>query len=89
MVNTACIRVLLIITKFNISVIFDFLNILYFQRRWVVVSNPGLCDLITKWLRTDAWIREVDLLLGLREHVENKELQLEWRTVNPFSSMFI
>ncbi|XP_039117647.1 glycogen phosphorylase 1-like isoform X2 [Dioscorea cayenensis subsp. rotundata] len=51
------------------------------QRRWVVVSNPGLCDLITKWLGTDAWIREVDLLLGLREHVENKELQLEWRTV--------
>ncbi|KAJ0985992.1 hypothetical protein J5N97_004348 [Dioscorea zingiberensis] len=51
------------------------------QRRWLVVSNPGLCGLISKWLGTDSWIREVDLLLGLREHAENEELQHEWRMV--------
>lgn len=51
------------------------------QRRWIVVSNPNLCDLISKWLGTDAWIRDVDLLMGLRDHVEDAKLQQEWKMV--------
>ncbi|KAL4205091.1 hypothetical protein AMTRI_Chr01g135480 [Amborella trichopoda] len=51
------------------------------QRRWIVGSNPGLCGLITKWLGTEAWIRNVDLLLGLRQHAANPELQEEWRMI--------
>lgn len=51
------------------------------QRRWIVVSNPGLCALISKWLGTDAWIRDIDLIMGLREHVEDAELQQQWKMV--------
>ncbi|XP_010919434.3 uncharacterized protein [Elaeis guineensis] len=51
------------------------------QRRWLVVSNPGLCGLISKWLGTDAWIRDMDLLMGLRDHAGDAELQQEWKMV--------
>lgn len=51
------------------------------QRRWIVVSNPSLCSLISKWLGTEAWVRDVDLLMGLREHAANADLQQEWHMV--------
>ncbi|KAK1276367.1 Alpha-glucan phosphorylase 2, cytosolic [Acorus gramineus] len=51
------------------------------QRRWIVVSNPPLSGLISKWLGTDAWIRDMDLLLGLRDHTEDTSLQEEWMMV--------
>lgn len=51
------------------------------QRRWVVVSNPGLCGLISKWLGTDAWIRNADLLMGLKEHANDPNFHQEWREV--------
>ncbi|KVH89510.1 Glycosyl transferase, family 35 [Cynara cardunculus var. scolymus] len=49
----------------------------HLQRRWIVVSNPSLCALISKWLGTDAWIRDVDLLARLREYASNSDLQKE------------
>ncbi|KAJ8761099.1 hypothetical protein K2173_000778 [Erythroxylum novogranatense] len=57
------------------------------QRRWIVVSNPNLCSLISKWLGTEAWIREVDLLAGLREHAADAELYREWKTVRMVNKM--
>ncbi|XP_047310788.1 glycogen phosphorylase 1-like [Impatiens glandulifera] len=57
------------------------------QRRWIVVSNPNLCDLISKWLGTEAWIRNVDLLSGLLEHASNPELQQEWIMVKRVNKM--
>eukprot|EP00268_Persea_americana_P030906 TRINITY_DN2999_c1_g1_i2.p1 TRINITY_DN2999_c1_g1~~TRINITY_DN2999_c1_g1_i2.p1 ORF type:complete len:966 (-),score=177.85 TRINITY_DN2999_c1_g1_i2:2406-5303(-) len=57
------------------------------QRRWIVVSNPSLCSLISKWLGTEAWIRDVDLLLGLREHAANADLQQEWNMVRRVNKM--
>ncbi|XP_038998686.1 glycogen phosphorylase 1-like [Hibiscus syriacus] len=51
------------------------------QRRWIVVSNPSLCALISKWLGTEAWIRDIDLLIGLRDHATNAELHQEWKMV--------
>ncbi|XWS18435.1 hypothetical protein CRYUN_Cryun32bG0043600 [Craigia yunnanensis] len=51
------------------------------QRRWIVVSNPSLCALISKWLGTEAWIRDIDLLIGLRDHAANGELHQEWKMV--------
>ncbi|CAL8178609.1 unnamed protein product [Prunus armeniaca] len=48
------------------------------QRRWIVVSNPSLCALISKWLGTEAWIRDVDLLTGLRAYAADPDLQQEW-----------
>ncbi|CAI9087396.1 OLC1v1021453C1 [Oldenlandia corymbosa var. corymbosa] len=49
------------------------------QRRWVVVSNPNLCSLISKWLGTESWIRNVDLLGGLRQYATDPDLQREWK----------
>ncbi|PPR91132.1 hypothetical protein GOBAR_AA29552 [Gossypium barbadense] len=51
------------------------------QRRWIVVSNPSLCALISKWLGTEAWIRDIDLLIGLRDYATNAELHQEWKMV--------
>lgn len=52
------------------------------QRRWLAVGNPGLRDVITKWLGTEAWIKDLDLLCGLRDHASNPQLQNEWRKVH-------
>ncbi|XP_041990206.1 glycogen phosphorylase 1-like isoform X4 [Salvia splendens] len=57
------------------------------QRRWIVVSNPGLCSLISKWLGTEAWIRNVDLLAGLQEHASNPVLQQEWTMTKTINKM--
>lgn len=46
-----------------------------------MVSNPSLCALISKWLGTEAWIRNVDLLPGLREYAADADLQQEWMMV--------
>ncbi|KAI5315924.1 hypothetical protein L3X38_045100 [Prunus dulcis] len=51
------------------------------RRRWIVVSNPSLCALISKGLGTEAWIRDVDLLTGLRAYAADPDLQQEWMMV--------
>jgi starch phosphorylase len=45
------------------------------------VSNPSLCALLSKWLGTEAWIRNADLLTGLRDHVDNTSFRHEWKMV--------
>ncbi|KAG5246992.1 hypothetical protein OIU78_000351 [Salix suchowensis] len=57
------------------------------QRRWIVVSNPSLSALISKWLGTEAWIRDVDLLAGLQEQAANVDLHEEWRMVRKVNKM--
>ncbi|KAH8511821.1 hypothetical protein H0E87_009119 [Populus deltoides] len=57
------------------------------QRRWIVVSNPSLSALISKWLGTEAWIRDVDLLAGLQEQAANADLHEEWRMVRKVNKM--
>ncbi|XP_010272483.1 PREDICTED: alpha-glucan phosphorylase, H isozyme-like [Nelumbo nucifera] len=57
------------------------------QRRWIVVSNPSLCALISKWLGTEAWIRDVDLLMGLREYATDVNLHQEWKMVRRVNKM--
>ncbi|KAF8409192.1 hypothetical protein HHK36_005266 [Tetracentron sinense] len=57
------------------------------QRRWIVVSNPSLCALISKWLGTEAWIRDADLLTGLREYAADAILQQEWKMVRKVNKM--
>lgn len=51
------------------------------QRRWIVVSNPSLSALISKWLGTEAWICDMDLLAGLQDQAANADLHEEWRMV--------
>lgn len=45
------------------------------------MSNPNLCALISKWLGTESWIRDIDLLMGLREYATDISLHQEWRMV--------
>ncbi|XP_024541571.1 alpha-glucan phosphorylase, H isozyme-like [Selaginella moellendorffii] len=47
-------------------------------RRWLRFCSPELSAIITKWLRTDKWVTNLDLLSGLREFAEDKQLQEEW-----------
>ncbi|CAM6100769.1 unnamed protein product [Calypogeia fissa] len=50
-------------------------------RRWLAFCNPGLKEVITKHLGTEAWITNLDLLSGLRKHVQSEEFQKEWKQV--------
>ncbi|KAF3334102.1 Phosphorylase isoform 1 [Carex littledalei] len=47
-------------------------------RRWLLFCNPELSQIITKWLKTDEWITNLDLLSGLREFADDEDLQEEW-----------
>jgi len=48
-------------------------------RRWLAWCNPELSDVITRWLKTDAWIQDLDLLAGLVPLADDPKLQAEWR----------
>ncbi|XP_042464225.1 alpha-glucan phosphorylase, H isozyme-like [Zingiber officinale] len=47
-------------------------------RRWIKFCSPELSDIITKWLKTDGWITNLDLLSGLRQFADNDKLHAEW-----------
>jgi glucan phosphorylase len=36
-------------------------------RRWLCFCSPELSAIITKWLQTDKWVTNLDLLAGLRQ----------------------
>ncbi|CAM6113879.1 unnamed protein product [Calypogeia fissa] len=47
-------------------------------RRWLRFCSPELSAIITKWLRTEDWITNLDLLTGLRKYADDKQLHKEW-----------
>ncbi|PPS06425.1 hypothetical protein GOBAR_AA14212 [Gossypium barbadense] len=47
-------------------------------RRWLRFCSPELSNIITKWLKTDQWVTNLDLLSGLREFADNVDFQDEW-----------
>lgn len=47
-------------------------------RRWLRFCNPELSHIITKWLKTDEWITNLDLLANLRQFADDEELHAEW-----------
>jgi len=49
-------------------------------RRWVVLSNPGLTELISSKI-DDGWITDLDQLSGLREFADDAGFQRDWRRV--------
>lgn len=51
------------------------------QRRWLAFCNPGLREVLTKWLGTESWITNLKLLTGLRQHADDPSLQKEWNVV--------
>ncbi|VFQ78492.1 unnamed protein product [Cuscuta campestris] len=59
------------------------------QRRWIVVSNPSLCSIISKWLGTEAWINNVDIIAGLRDYVSDPALHKEWKMVQENSALWL
>ena len=50
-------------------------------RRWLAICNPPLRGLITQALGTDAWIRDLELLKGLKPMAEDPAFQQQWQAV--------
>ncbi|CAA2979333.1 alpha-glucan phosphorylase, H isozyme [Olea europaea subsp. europaea] len=50
-------------------------------RRWIRFCNPELSHIITKWLKTDQWVTNLDLLVNLRQFADNPDLHAEWESV--------
>jgi starch phosphorylase len=48
------------------------------QRRFMKLANPGLSQLITERIG-DGWLRDLDELQGLEEHVEDDAFRASWR----------
>ena len=59
-------------------------------RRWLRFCSPELSDIITKWLKTDKWITDLDLLTGLRQVwcLFTWELNLQWGLILSFWCYF-
>ena len=51
------------------------------QRRWLAFCNPALSSLISETLGTDAWVKELDLLQGLRQHADDPAFQEKWAAI--------
>ena len=49
-------------------------------RRWIVLSNPGLTQLISRKIGR-GWITDLDELRRLEEFADDKEFREEWRSV--------
>jgi starch phosphorylase len=49
-------------------------------RRWMVLSNPRMSDLITSKIGPD-WIKQLDLLKKLQPYADDKAFRNEWRHI--------
>ncbi|XVF68920.1 hypothetical protein PTKIN_Ptkin11bG0039800 [Pterospermum kingtungense] len=47
-------------------------------RRWLRFCSPELSNIITKWLKTDQWVTNLDLLSGLQKFADKADFQNEW-----------
>ncbi|KAK6935760.1 Glycosyl transferase, family 35 [Dillenia turbinata] len=47
-------------------------------RRWLRFCSPELSIIITKWLKTDQWVTNLDRLTDLRKFADNKDFHAEW-----------
>ncbi|KGN47109.1 alpha-glucan phosphorylase, H isozyme [Cucumis sativus] len=56
-------------------------------RRWLRFCNPDLSTIITKWLETEEWVTNLDLLVGLRKIADNADLQAEWASAKMASKV--
>jgi starch phosphorylase len=50
-------------------------------RRFIVVSNPRLANLLTERCSGDRWVRDLSCLKSLEEHADDAEFHAEWREV--------
>nr|AOE43327.1 glycogen phosphorylase 1/b [Coremiostelium polycephalum] len=54
-------------------------------RRWIEQANPGLSQILTKWLGTDQWTTHLEIVKDLKQHMNNPELIEEWRSVKQYN----
>lgn len=47
-------------------------------RRWLLLANPSLAALLTKWLGGPGWVTDIERLRILKAHAANPDLQEEW-----------
>lgn len=47
-------------------------------RRWVQQANPSLSDIISRWIETDEWAVNFDLVRGIEQYADNADLQREF-----------
>ncbi|KAG6678133.1 hypothetical protein I3842_14G064900 [Carya illinoinensis] len=47
-------------------------------RRWLRFCSPELSSIITKRLRSEQWVTNLDLLAGLRQFADDADFQAEW-----------
>jgi len=50
-------------------------------RRWIHIANRDLSLLMSQWLGSDEWLKELSLLQGLVNHKDNPRLQAQWLEV--------
>jgi glycogen phosphorylase len=50
-------------------------------RRWIHIANRDLSTLMSQWLGSDEWLKELSLLQGLVNHKDNPRLQAQWMEV--------
>eukprot|EP00850_Spirogloea_muscicola_P014823 SM000109S14137 [mRNA] locus=s109:79435:85572:- [translate_table: standard] len=51
------------------------------QRRWLAFCNPGLRDLITSVVGSDAWITDISLVSALKSKAADSSFQEKWHQV--------
>ncbi|CAL5426813.1 unnamed protein product [Camellia sinensis] len=49
-------------------------------RRWLRFCSPELSHIITKRLKTDQWVTNLDLLVDLRKFADDADFQAEWES---------
>ncbi|HEY9154718.1 MAG TPA: glycogen/starch/alpha-glucan family phosphorylase, partial [Opitutaceae bacterium] len=50
-------------------------------RRWLLYCNPQLVQLINRSLKSEAWVRNLDLLRGLEKFADNAAFQKEFMAI--------
>eukprot|EP00923_Selenidium_pygospionis_P030274 GHVN01053773.1.p1 GENE.GHVN01053773.1~~GHVN01053773.1.p1 ORF type:complete len:810 (-),score=109.39 GHVN01053773.1:171-2600(-) len=50
-------------------------------RRWIHCANSALSNLMSEWLGSDSWLKELDMTQGLLNHVDDPKLIKEWADV--------
>eukprot|EP01053_Blabericola_migrator_P008903 Blabericola_migrator_1__8902@NODE_470_length_8219_cov_188_607581_g366_i0_p2_GENE_NODE_470_length_8219_cov_188_607581_g366_i0NODE_470_length_8219_cov_188_607581_g366_i0_p2_ORF_typecomplete_len958_score189_83Phosphorylase/PF00343_20/2_1e84_NODE_470_length_8219_cov_188_607581_g366_i011113984 len=50
-------------------------------RKWLYCSNKLLSDLISSWLGSDSWIKDLHITAGLMNHIDDDDFLDEWATV--------
>ncbi|KAJ3217313.1 Non-essential glycogen phosphorylase, partial [Dinochytrium kinnereticum] len=50
-------------------------------RRWLNQANPGLGELITDKLGSEAWVKELTLISGIKKYADDPHFQVQWMNI--------